>query len=384
MGSPTLTTHILKPAPLAPTDRLRVGLVGAGVISAQYLASIERLTDVDLVAVADLDSARAAQVADSTGARAMTVGELLSSDDVDVVLNLTIPAAHVEVCTDALLAGKHVYVEKPLALNVDEGKGLLRLAAERDLRLSGAPDTVLGTGIQTARAILDRGDIGTPIAATASWSSPGHERWHPAPDFYYQPGGGPLFDMGPYYLTALVTLLGPVTRVSATSIRSDRKREIGTGPRSGAPIDVAVDTHVTAVLEHAGGAVSTVLLSFEVWGSRLPHIEVFGSAGSLSVPDPNRFDGVVEVLDTSREWSPVADLAGYVGSGRGYGLADLARAKASGEPHRLSGDLALHVVDIMESIQTAGRAHRAVDLSTTATRPALVPLTDLAYLGSSE
>jgi predicted dehydrogenase len=359
---------------------MRVGMIGAGVISAQYLASLGRLADLELVAVADLDTERAARTAEEHGARALSVDGLLAADDVDVVLNLTVPAAHVQVCTAALEAGKHVYVEKPLALTVDDGRRLLLLGQERGLRIASAPDTVLGTGIQTARAVIDRGDIGTPIAATASWSSPGHERWHPAPDFYYKAGGGPLFDMGPYYLTALITLLGPVTRVSATAGRSDRVREIATGPRGGERIDVEIDTHVAAVLEHEGGAISSVLLSFEVWGSRLPRIEVFGTGGSVSVPDPNRFDGEVELLDTGQEWSRVGELAGYVGSGRGFGLADLARAVAAGEEHRSSGEVALHVVDIMESIVAAAREHRSVELSTTATRPAAVPLTDLTAI----
>lgn len=380
MGSSTLTAGLLQPSPLTGSDRMRVGMIGAGVISAQYLASLGRLADLELVAVADLDAERAARTAEEHGARALSVDGMLAADDVDVVLNLTVPAAHVEVCTAALEAGKHVYVEKPLALTVDDGRRLLLLGQERGLRIASAPDTVLGTGIQTARAVIDRGDIGTPIAATASWSSPGHERWHPAPDFYYKAGGGPLFDMGPYYLTALITLLGPVTRVSATTGRSDRVREIATGPRGGERIDVEIDTHVAAVLEHEGGAISSVLLSFEVWGSRLPRIEVFGTGGSVSVPDPNRFDGEVELLDTGQEWSRVGELAGYVGSGRGFGLADLARAVAAGEEHRSSGEVALHVVDIMESIVAAALEHRSVELRTTATRPAAVPLTDLTAM----
>lgn len=370
----------LRPSPLLPDERLRLGIVGAGVISGQYLESLARLGDVSLVAVADLDIARAELAAQKFGhgARALTVEELMAADDIDAVVNLTIPAAHLEVCTAALEAGKHVYVEKPLALTVADGNRLLELSTARGLRIAGAPDTVLGTGLQTARAIIDGGRIGIPVAANASWSSPGHERWHPAPDFYYKTGGGPLFDMGPYYLTALVTLLGPVRSVVATAGRSHRKRSIGTGNRAGESIAVEIDTHVTAVLEHDGGAISTVVLSFEQWGSRQPRIEVHGTEGSVSVPDPNHFDGTVELLDTSREWAEVPPLAGYVDASRGFGVADLARALAAEEPHRSSGEVALHVLDIMESIERAAALRAGVSLTTTMNRPAAVPLTLLS------
>ncbi|PPG42349.1 Gfo/Idh/MocA family protein [Pseudoclavibacter sp. RFBA6] len=358
---------------------MRVAIVGAGVISGQYLDSLARLDDVRLVAVADLDDERARTAAEQygRGARALTVDELMRADDVDTIINLTIPAAHLDVCTAALESGKHVYVEKPLALTVADGRQLLDLASSRRLRIAGAPDTVLGTGLQTARAVIDGGHIGVPVAASASWSSPGHERWHPAPDFYYKTGGGPLFDMGPYYLTALATLLGPVRSVTATTGRSDRRRSIASGPRAGEPIAVEVDTHVTAVLEHEGGAVSTLLLSFEQWGSRQPRIEVHGTAGSVTVPDPNIFDGGVELLGTGREWRDVPALAGYAEAGRGYGVADLARAVAQNEAHRSSAEMALHVLDIMESIGLAAARRSAVSLSTTAQRPAPVPLTQL-------
>ncbi|MEU1970770.1 Gfo/Idh/MocA family oxidoreductase [Microbacterium sp. NPDC019599] len=379
MGGSTLTDN-LTGSHHARSAPLRVGIIGTGVISGQYFASFARLPEVEVVAVADLDAERARTVAREHGARALSVDALLADDEVDLVLNLTIPAAHAEVSMAALAAGKHVYVEKPLCSTVEEGKALLRAAGENGLRLAAAPDTVLGTGIQTARALIDRGEIGTPIGASASWSSPGHERWHPAPDFYYRPGGGPLFDMGPYYLTTLVTLLGPVVRVSATSRRSDRPRAIATGPRAGESLGVEIDTHITAHVEHASGAVSTLMLSFEVWGSRQPHIEVFGTAGTVAVPDPNRFDGKVELLDDSREWRVMDDIAGYIDSGRGFGIADLARRAAAGEDHRASAELALHVVDIMASIDEAARTGAPQDLTTTAPRPDIVPLEHIGLL----
>jgi predicted dehydrogenase len=351
-----------------------VGIVGVGKISEQYLATIPVLPGIRLVAVADLNEQRAAEVAAEQGVASYPVDELIARPEVDIVLNLTIPAAHVEVATKAILAGKHVFGEKPLALAPEDAVELLKLADARGLRVASAPDTVLGTGVQTARQVLDAGTIGDPIGASAFWTAPGHELWHPAPQFYYQPGGGPLFDMGPYYLTTLVTLLGPVVRVSGAIGRSARVRTVATGPSAGAEIPVNIDTHVTAVLEHASGVSSSITVSFEVWGSRHPLIEVYGTLGTISVPDPNRFDGAVEVLTSvDREWHEVPVSAGFADSGRGYGLAELAHAIATNRPNRASGELAFHVLEIMDAIIRAGREHRVVELESTVERPEPVP-----------
>ena len=356
------------------TGPLRIGVIGVGVISAQYFEAFPRLPGLRLVAVADLDLDRARQVAEEQGVRASSVDELLAADDVDAVLNLTIPAAHVEVGLRALEAGKHVYAEKPLALDPAEGARLLAAAEQRGLRVGSAPDTVLGTGIQTARRLVDDGAIGQVLTAEASWSAPGHERWHPNPFFYYQPGGGPLLDMGPYYLTALVTMLGPVVRVSGVSIRSPRERSVATGPRAGEPVPVAVDTGVSGILEHASGAVSRVSFSFDTWATRAPLFELHGTTGSIAVPDPNNFADPVEVWTVEdQEWRTVAPNAGYEGAGRGYGLADMAHAIATGRPHRASGELAFHVLEVMEAVATAGREHTVVDVRSRVDRPALVP-----------
>ena len=352
---------------------LGVGIVGVGKISEQYLETLPRLPNLALVAVADLNEARAAEVAAEQGVLSMPVGELLEHPDVDVVLNLTIPAAHVEIATRALEAGKHVFGEKPLALAPEEAVGMLRLAEERGLRVGSAPDTVLGTGVQTARRLLDDGVIGTPVGATAFWAAPGHELWHPAPAFYYQPGGGPLFDMGPYYLTALVTLLGPVVRVSGAATRSTRSRTVGSGPLAGTAIEVDIDTHVTALLEHASGVASSITVSFEVWGSRHPLIEVYGTDGTISVPDPNHFGEPVEVLTSAdREWHEVPASAGYEGAARGYGLADMAHAIATDREHRASGALAFHVLEIMDAVIRSGHEHRVIEVESTVERPAAV------------
>ena len=356
------------------TAPLRVGVVGVGNISAQYFAAFPRLPGLQLVAVADLDADRTAVVAREQGVIACSVPGLLAAEDVDVVLNLTIPAAHAAVGTAALQAGKHVYGEKPLALTPGEGAALLALAEASGLRVGSAPDTVLGTGIQTARRLLDDGAVGAPHAAAVAWSSPGHERWHPAPFFYYQPGGGPLLDMGPYYLTALVTLLGPVERVMGTSRRSGRARTVGQGPRAGAPVPVETDTTTSAILEHRGGVTSTLTMSFDRWATRAPLFEVYGEQGTIAVPDPNHFDGAVELWTTeTQEWRPAPVAGGYAEAGRGYGLADLAHALETSRPHRASGDLALHVLEVMDAVGRSSAEQVVVELTTSVDRPEPVP-----------
>ncbi len=346
-------------------DTMRVGIVGMGQISGQYLETLPRLANLELTAVADLDPARTVP-----GVRALTPAALCAADDVDIVLNLTIPAAHHEIALAAIASGKSVYTEKPLASTTTQAREILDAAAAAGVAVGCAPDTVLGTGIQTARAVLDAGEIGRPIAATAFMTTPGHERWHPAPEFYYQPGGGPLLDMGPYYLTALVTLLGPVRRVVGMSATPRATRTTVAGKAF--PVEVA--THVTGVLEHESGALSTVLMSFDVWAADLPRIEVYGTGGSLSVPDPNSFHGQVRVLRAGDEsWADAQEAGGYPNAARGYGLADLARAISTGGKARASGDLAFHVLDVMESLLTAAARGTSVDVASTVDRPAPVP-----------
>ncbi|HKG49586.1 MAG TPA: Gfo/Idh/MocA family oxidoreductase [Actinomycetales bacterium] len=365
------------------SEVLRVGVIGAGTISGEYSRSLARLPQVRVAAVADLEVTRAQTLADDhPGARVLPFPDLLAADDVDVVLNLTLPAQHADVALAALAAGKHVYGEKPLAASLPEAREVVKAATAAGLRVGCAPDTVLGTGIQTARHVVDSGVIGTPHAATAFMTTPGHERWHHAPDFYYQPGGGPLLDMGPYYLTTLVHLLGSVDRVVGASSRPRARRVIGSGPRAGQSFDVTVDSHVTGILEHSSGALSTLVMSFDTWASRAPRIEVHGTEGSLAVPDPNRFAGPVELYSAATappprstrddNWVDVGVRAGFVGSGRGYGVADLALAVAEGRPHRAGDEVALHVLDIMESMQSAADAAASVTLTTTCERPAAV------------
>ena len=365
--------------PIDTAKPIKVGIIGCGAIIAQYLTNFRRLEAIDLVAVADLDPARAQAVADSyDGVRAVTVDELLAADDVELVLNLTIPAAHAPIALRAIAAGKSVYGEKPLAATTAEARQVLHAAREAGVVVGCAPDTVLGTGIQTARKAIDDGLIGAPISATATMVTPGHERWHPNPDFYYQPGGGPLLDMGPYYVSALVTLLGPVVSVIGAASHTRNSRTIGSGPREGEVIPVTIDSHVTGVLVHASGALSTIVMSFDAVKTKSPNIEIHGAAGSLVVPDPNHFDGDVELFTLGADsWQTLPVSAGYIDSGRGFGIADLAATPAGVEP-RAGGQLAFHALEIMESVLASAHSGSAVSIESTVARPDLVELTAVA------
>ena len=353
-----------------------IGIVGLGVVSGQYLETLGAHPGVRIAAAADLDAARAAAIADRfPGCRALTVDALVADPSVQTVLNLTIPAAHAEVAVAALQHGKNVYGEKPLAPTMPEARSIIDAA--HSAWVGCAPDTVLGTGIQTARAVVDDGEIGRPVAAVATWVSAGHEAWHPNPDFYYRAGGGPMLDMGPYYLTSLFHLLGPVARVSGASSRPKNVRRIASGPRAGEDIPVDIDTHVTGILEHVDGAVSTVTFSFDGAATDAAPIEVHGETGSLSLPDPNTFDGQVRLRRAgASEWTPVGTRAGYENAGRGIGLLDFVSGGdgISGRG-RADGSVALHVLEIMTALMDSAREGRRIELTTTAERPSLVPLT---------
>lgn len=362
-----------------PLNILNIGIVGCGNIIAQYLSTLPSLDTLRLVAVADLDVARAEAVAaDLPGVRALSVQELMDDDEVQLVLNLTIPAAHAQVALQAIAAGKHVYGEKPLAATAEEAAGVLAAAAAAGLTVGCAPDTVLGTGTQTARRAIDDGLIGRPISATATMMCPGHERWHPNPDFYYVPGGGPLLDMGPYYVTALVTLLGPVKSVIGAASHTRDSRTIGSGPRTGEEIPVSTDTHVSGVLIHESGALSTLVMSFDAVATQAANIEIHGESGSLIVPDPNRFEGDVRLHRLGGDgWETLPVSGGYVDGSRGIGLHDLAATPAGAEP-RAGGALAFHALEVMESVLKSAHTGRLVDIASTCSRPEAVPLTVFA------
>ncbi|AVT31705.1 MULTISPECIES: Gfo/Idh/MocA family protein [unclassified Plantactinospora] len=353
-----------------------VGIVGLGVISRAYLETLADHAELRIAAVADLDAARSAAVAaDLPGTEACGVERLLDHPDVRTVLNLTIPAAHAELSLAAIDAGKNVYVEKPLAVTFPDGRAIVERATSAGVRLGCAPDTVLGTGTQTARAAIDGGLIGRPFSASAVMVTPGHERWHPHPDFYYAPGGGPLLDMGPYYISALVHLLGPVRAVVGAGSRLRTERVIGSGPRTGERVPVEVDSHVTGVLEHADGALSTITTSFDGVATTAAPIEVHGETGSLAVPDPNRFDGEVRLFPLGGTgWRALEPRAGYAHGSRGLGLIDLVRADGR-RPPRAGGGFALHVLETMTALLRSAAEGRRIELTTVAERPVPVPHT---------
>ncbi len=354
----------------------RVGIVGCGTISGIYLQNSKLLEAFEVVACADLVPERARSRAAEFGVpRACGVEELLADPEIEIVLNLTIPKAHAEVALAALAAGKSVYNEKPLAVSREDARRMLDLAAAKGLRVGCAPDTFLGGGLQTCRKLIDDGAIGEPVAAVAFMMSHGHESWHPDPDFYYQPGGGPMFDMGPYYLTALISLIGPIRRVTGSARITFPERTITSQPKYGTKIVVNTPTHVAGVLDFANGAVGTIITTFDVWPTELPRIEVYGTEGSLSVPDPNTFGGPVRIRKArEKEWTEVELTHGYTRNSRGLGVADLASALRTGRPARASGEMAYHVLDAMHAFHDASREGRHVELASTCARPAPLPL----------
>lgn len=360
---------------LHPPNAVRVGVIGCGNISTVYFAAGKRFDDFEIVCCADLLKDRArASAAKHAVPRYSGVEQLLADPEVDVVLNLTVPKAHAEISLAALAAGKSVYCEKPLAIGLEEGRRILEGAGSAGLRVGSAPDTFLGSGGQTARRLVDDGAIGQPVAAVAFMLSHGPEDWHPNPDFYYDSGGGPMFDMGPYYLTALLNLLGPVRRVTGSAKASFAERTARKGTPQARQIPVHVPTHVVGVLEFTCGVVATIVTSFDVWGSNVPRIELYGSEGSLSIPDPNTFGGTVRLNRGGvSEWQDVASKHGYAEESRGVGLADMTAAMRSGRPHRASGEMAQHVLEIMHAIHVASDEGRHVPLETSCERPAALP-----------
>jgi len=350
---------------------LRAGIIGCGTISGIYLKNGPRFADYDIVACADLNMASAEARAAEYGIEAMRVDALLARPDIDLIINLTIPAAHATVAMQAVQAGKHVYNEKPLTIRLADGSALVAAAAAKGVRVGGAPDTFLGGGIQTCRKLIDDGWIGTPVAASAFMLCPGHESWHPNPDFYYQAGGGPMFDMGPYYLTALVTLLGPVARVSGSTRMTYPTRTITSQPKYGQKVTVEVPTHVVGVLDFASGPIATVVTSFDVYYHHMPNIEIYGSHGSMQVPDPNTFGGPIKVRRVGEsEWRDIPLSHGYSDNSRGVGVADMAHAVRTGQPHRASGELTLHVLELMHAIHTASSTGSHVTPAHPCERPA--------------
>lgn len=332
---------------------MNIGIVGCGNISDIYLKNLSTLfSNTTIYACADLDEEKVKAATEKYNIpHIMTFEEMLDCDAIDLILNLTTPRTHYALSKQALLKGKHVYSEKPLALTYAEGKELIELAKEKHLYVGCAPDTFLGAGIQTCSQLIQSGRIGKPIAATAFMMCHGHESWHPDPEFYYDIGGGPLFDMGPYYITTLVRLLGRATSVMAYSSKTFEERTITSQPKNGKKIDVKVDTHVAGLIHFENGAIATLVMSFDVWKHSMPNIEIYGATGSLKVPDPNCFDGPVLLAASEHtDYEEIPLISPYQENSRGIGLSETALALEEDRINNASGALALHVLEIMDSL----------------------------------
>jgi predicted dehydrogenase len=357
-------------------SKIKVGVIGCGKISSIYLENLKTFEVLEVVACADLNMEVAkAKAAEFKIPKAITVQELLKDPEIQIVVNLTIPQAHAEIAMAALEAGKSVYTEKPFTVFCPEAKKVMELAKKKNLRVACAPDTVLGGGIQTARKLIDDGAIGFPVAATAFLMNHGHEHWHPNPGFYYQVGGGPMFDMGPYYLSTLFNLIGPVTRVSGSARISFPERTISSEPKKGQKIKVEVPTHITGVLDFESGAVGTIITSFDVWQGQLPCIEIYGSEGTMEVPNPNNFTGPVKIRKERGELVEVPLTHSYgTKNFRGMGVADLAHAIRSGRPHRASGEIAYHAMEVMHGFHEASKDGKYVKIESRFDRPKPLPI----------
>lgn len=382
--------------------RVKVGLIGCGTISNTYMDNLtQRYKLIEVVACADMFLSKAEELAAKYGVpKACSVEELLADPEVEIVLNLTIPAAHYEINMAALEAGKHVYCEKPLALNLEDARKSIDFAKNKGLMLGCSPDSFLGAGIQTSKKVLDNGWIGNPIAVTANFMCHGHELWHPAPDFYYKEGGGPMLDMGPYYITAMVALLGPIHKITCIAKKTHNERTVlNSNIRSKKSISVDVLTHYSGLIEFESGVIATVNMSFDVWFSTLPKLEIYGTEGTLMVPDPNMFGGpvklirgdnmvdsiegadMVEALITINSRSKMEEFVreiplayhniGY--NSRGLGVLDMAYALAEGRTHRTNGDLTYHVLEALMGFERAAEEGTPYVMTSTCSKPSAVP-----------
>ncbi|MET0748075.1 MAG: Gfo/Idh/MocA family oxidoreductase [Rhizobium sp.] len=371
---------------------LGVGIIGCGNISTTYFSLSPLFKGLKVLACADINMNAAELRAEEYGVKAQTIDELLANDELDVIVNLTIPDAHFAVSKRILEAGKHVYSEKPLVLTLEQGETLRRIAGEKGLAVGCAPDTFLGGAHQLARKFIDDGGIGRVTSGTCHVMSPGMEMWHPNPDFFFLPGAGPILDLGPYYVADLINLIGPVKRVGAMTSMASPTRTITSQPRSGETIPVKTPTTIQALLEFVSGATITLTASWDVWTHRHGSIELYGTEGSLFVPDPNFFGGTVEASGRDKEirtlddWahpfgianqeSPQGPRANY----RTAGLADMAASLIDGRDARCSLERTLHGVDVMTSILTSGAEHRFVDLTTTCSQPAALGIEEAQAL----
>ncbi len=372
--------------------KLGIGIIGCGNISTAYLKLAPLFKGLEVRAVADINMEAAKARAAEFNVKAQSVDDLLANPALDIVINLTIPDAHYPITKRILEAGKHAYSEKPLVLTLEQGTTLRDLAKAKGLSVGCAPDTFLGGAHQQARAILDEGTIGQVTTGNAAIQAHGPESWHPSPEFFYQPGAGPIMDMGPYYIATLINLLGPVKRVGALTSSAEPERTIGSGPRQGQKIKVNTPSNIQALLEFHSGATISFSASWDVWHHKRNHFELYGTKGTLYVPDPNFFGGTVEVALAGGEaqvqspWDhPFGvinqnhngrDLANY----RTAGLADMAQAHMEGRDHRCSLERTLHGVDVMTSILKSGETGQFITLTTTCTRPAALGIAEARAL----
>lgn len=358
--------------------KVNIGIVGCGNISQIYIENLSnKFQNTAVVAVCDIDMSRAQASAEKFGiAKVLTFDEMIHDDEVEIIVNLTIPQQHYPLAKQALLAGKHVYLEKPLGLTYDEANELVELAKAQDVLLGCAPDTFLGAGYQTVRKAIDAGLIGDVLSASTFDLNHGHENWHPDPAFFYDIGGGPVFDRGPYNFTCMVSVLGAVRRVAGMTSKAFDTRTITVGPKFGEKIDVKVQTHVSGLLEFESGAICIATMSMDVWGTALPHAEIHGTLGSLIVPDANSFGGdIMYKSHGSDEFQKLPHTHVYAENSRGIGLSDMANAIATGsKTFRTSAELACHVTEIMETLHTSWDKKEFITLQSRCDRPEALPL----------
>lgn len=364
---------------------VKTAVIGCGNISSIYLENAAKWEIIDLRACANRTLPRAQSQAEKFNVpQALPIEEVLADPEIELIINLTTPDVHAEIGLAALRAGKSVYNEKPLAISRADGRLMLEEAQKRGLLVGCAPDTFLGGGLQTCRQLLDAGEIGEPVAAAGFMLIQGPERWHPSPEFLFQEGAGPLFDIGPYYLTALISLLGPVRRVTGSARTTYAERTIGSGPKQGQNFAVETPTHISSILDFASGPVATLTTSFDVAvsagqainlydvGSAL--LEIQGTKGTLCLPDPNMFGGPVKIRRLGeQEWQEVPLTHGHTANSRCIGAADLAYALRTGRPHRANGELAYHVLDVMHGVLEASSSGQHIELNSSCERPTPLP-----------
>ena len=354
--------------------KTRIGFVGVGDISAIYLQNLTGAfsDELEIVGVCDLVKEKAERAVKKYNIPKLykDMYELFADDEVDVVLNITRPDEHYEVSKAALLAGKHVYSEKPLASTLERGAELVALAKERGLYPGGAPDTFLGAAIQTGRQMIDSGAIGQIVGAAGYMKCRGHESWHPDPEFYYKRGGGPMLDMGPYYVTAMINLLGPVKWVTSMSRVTYPERTITSEPKAGQVIKVDVPTHVAGIMEFGDGALGTLTTSFDVFpAGSYDFIEVYGSEGSMIIPDPNNFGGKIKIRGRG-EWEERGLTFDFSENSRGVGLCEICRAIREGREARTSCNLTYHALEVMLALANAEHRREHIKIESSCDRPA--------------